>query len=230
MSDRRATIIGATGLIGNHLLHQLIQDESFNIIRLLVRRPFKNKNSKIEAKLVDFNDHESFKLGIDGSDVVFCTVGTTQKKVKGDKEAYRRIDFDIPVKAAGFCKETGCNNFLIVSSVGADAKSNNFYLQLKGEVEDEIKKMNLESVSVFRPSILLGDRKESRPAERIGQITMQTFSFVFINNLRKYKPIHAKEVGAAMIYAAKQQKPGFSIYEYDEIKNNSNNEGFAIKA
>ncbi len=114
--------------------------------------------------------------------------------------------------------------------MGADAKSNNFYLQLKGEVEDEIKKMNLESVSVFRPSILLGDRKESRPAERIGQIAMQTFSFVLINNFRKYKPIHANEVAAAMVYAAKQQKPGFSIYEYDDIKNNSNNEGFAIKA
>ncbi len=230
MSERIATIIGATGLIGGHLLQQLKQDESYNTLRLLVRRPFKNDSSKVEIKLIDFNDHESFKLGIDGSAVVFCTVGTTQKKVKGNKEAYRKIDHDIPVKAARFCKETGCDNFLIVSSVGADAKSKNFYLQLKGEVEDEIKKMNLESVSVFRPSILLGDRKESRPAERIGQIAMQTFSFVLINNIRKYKPIHAKEVGAAMIYAAKQQKPGFSIYEYDEIKNNSNNEGFAIKA
>ncbi len=230
MSDRTATIIGATGLIGGYLLQQLMQNENFDTIRLLVRRPFKNEHSKVDVKLVDFSDHESFKLGIDGSGVVFCAVGTTQKKVKGDKEVYRKIDHDIPVNAARFCKETGCNNFSFVSSVGADAKSKNFYLQLKGEVEDEIKKMNLESVSVFRPSILLGDRKESRPAERIGQITMQTFSFVFINNLRKYKPIHAKEVGAAMIYAAKQQKSGFSIYEYDEIKNNSNNEGFAIKA
>ena len=215
MSDRTATIIGATGLIGGYLLQQLMQNENFDTIRLLVRRPFKNEHSKVEVKLVDFNDHESFKLGIDGSDVVFCAVGTTQKKTKGDKEAYLRIDHDIPVNAAGFCKETGCNNFLIVSSVGADAKSNNFYLQLKGEVEDEIKKMNLESVSVFRPSILLGDRKESRPVERIGQIAMQTFSFILINNLRKYKPIKAQEVAAAMIYAAKQQKSGFSIYEYD---------------
>ena len=218
MSDRTATIIGATGLIGGYLLQQLIQDENFETIRLLVRRPFKNEHSKVDVKLVDFSDHESFKLGIDGSGVVFCAVGTTQKKVKGDKEVYRKIDHDIPVNAAGFCKETGCNNFLIVSSVGADAKSNNFYLQLKGEVEDEIKKMNLESVSVFRPSILLGDRKESRPAERIGQITMQTFSFVFINNLRKYKPIHAKEVAVSMIYVAKQQKPGFTVYEYDDMK------------
>ncbi len=218
MSDRTATIIGATGLIGNYLLQQLIQDESFDIIRLLVRSPFKNKNSKVEVKLVDFNDYESFKLGVDGSDIVFCAVGTTQKKVKGDKEAYRKIDHDIPVNAARFCKETGCNNFLFVSSVGADSKSKNFYLQLKGEVEDDIKKMKLESVSTFRPSILLGDRKESRPGERIGQIAMETFSFVFINNLRKYKPIHAKEVATAITYAAKQQKPGFSVYEYDEMK------------
>jgi len=218
MSDRTATLIGATGLIGNYLLQQLIQDENFETIRLLVRRPLKNENSKVEVKLVDFNDHESFKLGIDGSDVVFCAVGTTQKKTKGDKEAYLRIDHDIPVNAAGFCKETGCNSFLIVSSVGADAKSNNFYLQLKGEVEDEIKKIYLENVSVFRPSILVGDRKESRPGERIGQIAMQTFSFILINNLRKYKPIHAKDVAVAMVYSASQQKPGFSIYEYDEMK------------
>lgn len=217
MSDRTATIIGATGLIGSYLLQQLIEDGSFNIIRLLVRRPFKNENSKVEVKLIDFYDNESFKLGIDGSDAVFCAVGTTQKKVKGDKEAYRKIDHDIPVNAARFCKETGCGDFVFVSSIGADAKSKNFYLQLKGEVEDEIKKMNLESVSVFRPSILLGDRKESRAGERIGQMAMQTFSFILINNLRKYKPIHAKEVAAAMIYAAKQHKRGFSIYEYDEI-------------
>ncbi len=217
MSERIATIVGATGLIGNYLLLQLIRDEGFAIIRLLVRSPFKNENSKVEIKLIDFNDHESFKLGIDGSDVVFCAVGTTQKKVRGDKEAYRKIDHDIPVNAARFCKETGCNTFLFVSSVGADAKSQNFYLQLKGEVEDEIKKMHLETVSVFRPSILLGDRKESRPGERMGQIAMQTFSFILINNLRKYKPIHAKNVAAAMIFAAKQQKPGFTIYEYNEL-------------
>ncbi len=217
MSGKIATIVGATGLIGNYLLLQLIQDEGFDIIRLLVRRPFKNENSKVEVKLIDFNDHESFKLGIDGSNVVFCAVGTTQKKAKGDKEAYRKIDHDIPVNAARFCKETGCDKFLFVSSVGADVKSQNFYLQLKGEVEDEIKKMQLETVSVFRPSILLGDRKESRPGERIGQIAMQTFSFILINNLRRYKPIHAKDVAAAMIFAAKQQKPGFRIYEYDEL-------------
>ncbi|MFN2439723.1 MAG: semialdehyde dehydrogenase, partial [Chitinophagaceae bacterium] len=96
--------------------------------------------------------------------------------------------------------------------------SKNFYLQLKGEVEDEIKKMNLKTVSVFRPSILLGDRKESRPGERIGQIVMQTFSFLLINNLRKYKPVHAKEVAVAMIYSAKQQRPGFAVYEYDDIE------------
>lgn len=218
MSERIATIIGATGLIGGYLLQQLKQDKSFDTIRLLVRRPFKNDSSKVEVKLIDFNDHESFKLGIDGSAAVFCAVGTTQKKVKGNKEAYRKIDFDIPVKAARFCKETGCDNFLIVSSVGANAESKNFYLQLKGEVEDEIRKMNLKIVSVFRPSILLGNRKEPRPGERFGQIAMQTFSFILINNLRKYKPIPANEVATAMISASKQRKLGFSIYEYDEMK------------
>ncbi|MFN2439722.1 MAG: NAD(P)H-binding protein, partial [Chitinophagaceae bacterium] len=108
MNGTTATIIGSTGLIGNYLLQQLINDKGFDTIRLLVRRPVKNENPKVEIKLIDFNDHESFKLGIEASDVVFCAVGTTQMKVKGDKEAYRKIDHDIPVNAARFCKETGC--------------------------------------------------------------------------------------------------------------------------
>src|SRR4051794_28318147 len=108
MPQRIATVIGATGLIGNHLVEELLKDDVFNTIRILVRRPASFPGSKTEVKLVNFQDHESFKLAIDGSDAVFCTVGTTQKKVKGNKAAYRSVDYDIPVNAARFCAETGC--------------------------------------------------------------------------------------------------------------------------
>jgi uncharacterized protein YbjT (DUF2867 family) len=218
MSVKIATIIGATGLIGNHLLQLIQKDGYFTTVRVLVRRPFSHTNFKTEVKLIDFTDHESFKLGIDGSHTVFCAIGTTQQKVNGDKTAYRKIDYDIAVKAARFCKETGCHNFLLVSSVGANAESNNFYLKLKGEIENAIKAIGLRCAAVFRPSILLGERKEKRAGEKIGQVAMQAFSFALIGKLNKYKPIQAQEVAVAMVDAAKRERPGFFVYEYKEMK------------
>jgi len=214
MSVRIATIIGATGLIGNQLLKLLQKDDYFTTIRLLVRRPFAETNFKTEVKLIDFEDAESFKLGIDGSHTVFCTVGTTQQKVSGNKEAYRKVDFDIAVNAARFCKETGCNQFLIVSSVGANAKSGSFYIRLKGEVEEAIKAKNLPSVSVFRPSVLLGERKEKRTAEKWVQSASQTLSFLLPS---KYKPVSSQQVALSMLQAAKKEVPGFTVYEYKEM-------------
>ncbi|MDQ3277128.1 MAG: NAD(P)H-binding protein [Bacteroidota bacterium] len=213
-----ATVIGATGLIGGHLVDLLQQDASFETVRVLVRRPMPFNHPKVEVKLVNFTDPESFKLAIDGSDVVFCAVGTTQKKVKGDKEAYRKVDYDIPLHAARFCAETGCQKFLLVSSVGANSKSKNFYLKLKGEVEDDLKLLPIDMLAVFRPSILLGTRKESRPAEKIGQAIMFVFSFLLAGSWRKYKPINARTVAAAMIRASKQHDEGIFLYEYDRMK------------
>lgn len=213
-----ATVIGATGLIGGHLVDLLQQNSAFDTIRVLVRRPVQFTHSKAEVKLVNFADSESFKLAIDGSDAVFCAVGTTQKKVKGDKEAYRKVDYDIPLHAARFCAETGCHKFLLVSSVGANSKSNNFYLQLKGEVEDDIKLLPLKMIAIFRPSMLLGTRAESRPAEKIGQLVMPVFSVFLSGSWRKYKPIHARDVAAAMIRASLQHEEGIFIYEYNRMK------------
>ncbi|HEV7621470.1 MAG TPA: NAD(P)H-binding protein, partial [Flavisolibacter sp.] len=217
MGVKTATVIGSTGLIGSHIVTLLEADNYFQRVRLLVRRPVQTNDPKTEAKLIDFNDRESFKLGIDGSDIVFCAVGTTQKKVKGDKSAYRKVDHDIPVNAALFCKETNCFNFAFVSSVGANSQSKNFYLQLKGEVEDAIKAIKIPCTSVFRPSMLLGNRKEFRFGEVIGQPLMQLFSFALAGKWRKYKPAHANDVARAMVNAAKQGKFGYTVYEYDEI-------------
>ncbi|NTS43386.1 NAD(P)H-binding protein [Flavisolibacter sp. BT320] len=217
MPGKTVTVIGATGLIGGYLVDLLQQDNSVETIRLLVRRPVEFKHSKAEIKLVDFRDPESFKLAIDGSDAVFCAVGTTQKKVKGDKEAYRKVDYDIPLQAARFCAETGCQQFLLVSSVGADSKSNNFYLKLKGEVEDDIKLLPLKTIAIFRPSMLLGNRTESRPAEKIGQVAMPVLSGLLVGSWRKYKPIHARDVAAAMVRASHQNEDGIFVYEYNRM-------------
>jgi uncharacterized protein YbjT (DUF2867 family) len=174
---------------------------------------------KLEKKLVDFNDSDSLLVAIDNSSVVFCAVGTTQKKVKGDKEAYRKVDYDIPVKAARFSKVTGCETFVIVSSIGANSKSNNFYLKLKGEVEDAVKEVGLKSVHIMRPSMLLGERKEFRLGEKIGTPVMKGISFLLPP---KYKPIQAKMVAIAMLNAAKENKEGFFVNEYGEIRTLNN--------
>ena len=138
--------------------------------------------------------------------------------MKGNKQAYRKVDYDIPVNAARFCAETGCQKFLFVSSVGANSKSNNFYLQLKGEVEEAVKQFPINQISVFRPSMLLGKRSEYRPAERIGQFMMSFFAFLLMGKNEKYRPVDAFEVAKAMVQVSKEDNPGVSIYEYGAIR------------
>ena len=216
MKEKTATILGSTGLIGSNLPEFLLNDDSYNVVRVIVRRPVEFNNPAIRTVLIDFADKESFRSAIAGSDALFCAVGTTQKKVKGDREAYYRVDYDIPVNAALFCKETGCQVFALVSSVGADSKSKNFYLKLKGEVEDKIREMNIASVSVFRPSMLLGKRKEFRFAEVVTKAVSAPVSFLFPP---KYRPVKAENVARAMIAASKKAAPGFNVYHYSEMVN-----------
>ena len=212
-----ATLIGASGLIGSYLLEELLTDPAFDTVRILIRRPMNISHPKLEKKLVDFYDNDSLLVAFSNSDVVFCTVGTTQKKVKGDKDAYRKVDFDIPVKAARFCKMTGCEKFILVSSVGANSKSKNFYLKLKGEVENAVKEVGLKTVHIMQPSILLGERKESRLGEKIGKSVMTFFSFLIP---AKYKPIHARDVSIAMLAVSKKNEEGYFVYENKEIFSN----------
>ena len=211
----RATLIGATGLIGNLLLELLLADEYFDSVRILIRRPMELIHPKLEKKLVDFTDMESFRLALEDSDVVFCSIGTTQKKVKGDKDAYRKIDYDITVNAARFCKLNGCETFVFVSSVGANSKSNNFYLRLKGEVEEAVKAVGLKKVYIMQPSLLLGNRKESRFGEKIAEWIMPVISFLIPP---KYKPIKAAEVAKSMIYLSKKNLTGIYYSQFKEIK------------
>lgn|ERR1700687_1604145 len=218
MLQNTVAVIGSTGLVGSHIVDLLKEENACQKIRLLVRRPVEFSHPKLEIKLVNFEDYESLKSAIAGCNAVFCAVGTTQDKVKGDQLQYRKVDYDIPVNAATACLETGGTNFLLVSSVGADSKSKNFYLRLKGEVEEAVQKFPIKSISIFRPSMLLGNRKEFRLGERIGQSGMKLIALLLAGRLKKFKAIEAREVAAAMIEAAKQSKEGITVHEYDEMK------------
>jgi uncharacterized protein YbjT (DUF2867 family) len=214
MKDLTATIIGATGLIGSHLVELTGKDPAFKRVKVVVRRPLALENPKMEVIVLDFSDASAFRSAIEGSDAVFCAVGTTQKKVKGDKAAYRSVDYEIPVNAAKYCSETGCSRFLLVSSVGADSKSSNFYLSLKGEVEDMVNSIRIPSVSIFRPSMLIGKRKEFRFGELLGKFGAVPFSFLIPS---KFKPISARKVAEAMVAASKLNRTGLSIYFHKEM-------------
>ena len=210
-----AILIGATGLIGSHLLQELLNDPFFDTVRILIRRPIEITNTKLEKKIVDFNDNDSMLVALSNSNVVFCAIGSTMKKVKGDKEAYRKIDFDIPVKLAKFSKMTGCEKFILVSSAGANAKSMNFYQRLKGETDEAVKEVGPKTIHIMRPSLLLGERKEFRLGENIGKAVMTSLSFLIPE---KYKAIQGKDVAKVMLALAKKDEEGFFIHENREIR------------
>ncbi|WP_207513835.1 NAD(P)H-binding protein [Longitalea luteola] len=219
MHRKTAVVLGATGLIGQHLVQELLENEFFSRVRMLVRRPLTLKHPKAEVQVVDFNDEKDIAARIDIGDVIFCCIGTTRKKVKGNKTAYRKVDYDIPIITARLGVQHGFNQFLMVSAIGANPLAANFYLQLKGCIEEDITALPFESIHIFRPSILLGKREEFRLGESIGKTVMNALSFLLIGGWRKYKPIHAADVASAMVAAANKEIAGVHMYEYDQIQN-----------
>ena len=210
----KITLFGPTGLIGNEILKLLENDIDFEKINVVSRRPVELKSKKSNLNIIDFKDFNSYLNVIDGSDVVLAAIGTTQSKVGFNKKKYREIDFDIISNAVKACKEKNVKHFSFVSSAGADINNKSFYLKLKGEIEKEVESQQLKSSTVYRPSLLLGDRKENRFGEKLAQILIPLISFLFPDN---YKPIKAFDVAKAMVTESKKIKSGFKIYHYKDI-------------
>ena len=219
MKFKEVTIFGATGLIGGSLLEVLINDAGFDKVNVVTRTPFSIINKKIESHIIDFSSPQSISKIIKNSQVVFAAIGTTQFKVKGDKEAYHKIDYDILINIAKACKANRVKNFSFVSSSGANENSDGFYLKLKGKIEAAVLGLNLLSTSVFRPSLLMGKRKENRFGERLAQLVMPMFSPLMPS---KYRPISAALVAKAMVNISKSAPLGFNIYHFKEIMEKSN--------
>ena len=206
-------IIGASGLIGSCIVDELLQTTD-NKITLISRRALGLSNSRIHEVIVDFTNQSALNEALKGVDAVFIAIGTTQKKMKGDLSAYRKVDYDIPVAVAQACVINNVPKLLMVSSAGADSSSSNFYLRIKGEVEQAIEKMPIQYIGIFQPSLLMGNRNEFRLGERISQLIMPIFSFVIPS---KYKPIAAKSIAKAMIREAIQDQKGVKRYTYTDI-------------
>ncbi len=194
MSERTATIIGSTGMIGSHLQKLLMADDYYDYVRILVRRPVENPTEKLEVKLVNFDDLESVQLALDGSDVVFSCIGTTNKNVKGDKKLYWKIDHDILVNACRLALERGCEKFIFVSSTGGNSTSSNFYIRLKGKTEEDVIATGMPEIHIMRTSMLMGERKEKRPFEKLVQGMMGPLSKIMFGRARQFRAIEGVDV------------------------------------
>jgi uncharacterized protein YbjT (DUF2867 family) len=211
---KTALLFGASGLVGNHLLNQLISNNNYSKIKLFVRSTINISDPKIEIIQTDFKNLENHKEDIIGDDCFFC-IGTT-KKNSPDKNEYQRIELEVPKQIAQIAKSNSVNSFVFVSSGYADPKSSGDYLKFKGEVEEELKRLNFPKLGIMRPSFLLGDRKEKRIGEKIGIFVFKLLSPLFLGPLKKMKPIHSATVAKAMI-AITQNDSSQTIFESNEI-------------
>ena len=211
---KTALVFGSSGLIGGHLLNQLINDINYNKIKIFVRSEPENNDPKVEIIKTDFNNLENHKEDIKGDDCFFC-IGTT-KQNSPDKNEYRRVEFDVPKEIAQIAKSNSVNSFVFVSSGYADPKSSGDYLKFKGEVEEELKRLHFSKLGIMRPSFLLGDRKEKRVGEKIGIFVFKLLSPLFLGPLKKMKPIHSATVAKGMI-AIIQNDSSQTIFESNEI-------------
>jgi uncharacterized protein YbjT (DUF2867 family) len=214
---KTALLFGASGLVGSHLLNQLISNNNYSKIKLFVRSAIDLNDPKIEIIQTDFNNLENHREDIKGDDCFFC-IGTT-KKNSPDKNEYKRVELEVPKQIAQIAKSNFVNSFVFVSSGYADPKSSGDYLKFKGEVEEELKKLNFLKLGVMRPSFLLGDRKEKRVGEKIGIFIFKLISPLLLGPLKKMKPIHSEIVARSMIKVANEdlQKNTFESNEIIEL-------------
>lgn len=212
---RNALLLGATGLVGGFCLQALIADSSYDRIAVLGRRPLPiAANPRVAQKTITFDNLSAEDFS--GVNDVFCAFGTTIRKA-GSQEAFRRVDLDYPLAAARLARQAGARQFLLVSSVGADPGSKNFYLRTKGELEQEISQLGFGALHIFRPSLLLGKRAEFRRGESVVQMAAPLLNLFVFGGLRRYRAIPAATVGKAMVKAAQQGEQGTFIHEYDQI-------------
>jgi uncharacterized protein YbjT (DUF2867 family) len=213
---RTALLVGATGLVGGHCLRRLLDDAAWSKVTAVVRRPLGRAHEKLVEVVTSFDRLAERADALRGDDV-FCCLGTTIK-VAGSQAAFRQVDHDHVLELARLARANGAKRFALVSSVGADVGSLGFYLRVKGETERDVAALGFEQVELLRPSFLVGERRESRPAERVAIAVARPLAGLTLHGpLRVYRPIEADTVAAAMIGALRAGTPGVHVRTYDAL-------------
>ncbi|MDR6884572.1 NAD(P)H-binding protein [Bacillus sp. 3255] len=207
-----AIVAGGTGLVGRELLRLLLEDSAYDKVIALVRRDFGAGHLRGHEKLVPFMTDFSrldavMEPAVMAGAHVFCTLGTTIKKA-GSQEQFRRVDFDYPMQLGEIASRGGAQVFAIVTAMGANSASSIFYNRVKGDVEHGLRGLNLRSLYMLRPSLILGDRDETRVGEQLGGLASRAISPLMIGGLRTYRPIHATTIAAGLIASAKLGEAG----------------------
>ena len=212
---KTALVFGSSGLVGSHVLDQLINNNNYNKIKIFVRSIPSNINEKVEVIDTDFINLDPIKSYINGDDCFF-SIGTTKKNTP-DKIKYRVIEYNIPIEIAQIAKENLVKNFSYVSSGYADSNHSSAYLKNKGEVELFLQNLNFSKLAIMRPSFLLGNRKEFRIGETIGSVALRALSPILLGKIKKIRPIKAEIVAKAMIKALNSDN-NQKIFESDQIE------------
>jgi len=211
---KTALLFGASGLVGGHLLNELIKENYYSKIKIFVRSEPKISDPKIEIIRTDFNNLQNHKDDIKGDDCFLC-IGTT-KQNSPDKNEYRKVELEMPKEIAQIAKSNSINSFVFISSGYADPKSSGDYLKFKGQVEEELKRLNFTKLGIMRPSFLMGNRKEKRIGEKIGILVFKLLSPLLLGPLKKMKPINSEIVAKAMV-AFVQSDTQKNTFESNEI-------------
>ena len=212
---KTALIFGSSGLIGNELFKTILLNNSYDKIKVFVRSIPEVNNPKVEIIKTDFFNLEQYKDKIIGDDCFFC-IGTTKKDTP-DKEEYRRVEYNIPVNVAKIAKANSVKSFYYVSSIGANPNASSNYLKNKGQVEEELKNLNFSKLAIFRPSLLIGNRKSFRLGEVIFTPVMNTLTLFAFGSLKKYKPIKIQNVVKAILFTSKNVSEKI-VFESDELE------------
>jgi uncharacterized protein YbjT (DUF2867 family) len=213
--SRTALIAGATGLVGSHVLSLLLADPAWTRVVTLGRRAGAVHNPKLEQRIVNLGALEALgDLAV--CDDVFCCLGTTIKQA-GSQDAFRKVDYEYVVSLGRTGLRLGGQQFLLVSAIGADAASRVFYSRVKGEAETALRQLPYRAMQIFRPSLLLGERAEFRLGERIAMAAAPLLSPLLVSRWRRYRPIAAATLAAAMVRIAKEAPRGPNVFEYDAM-------------
>jgi uncharacterized protein YbjT (DUF2867 family) len=216
---RTAVLLGASGLIGGYCLRDLLAEQAYSRVILLLRRELplgevEMRAAKVEQRVMDLGGLMSSDFSAVND--VFCALGTTIAKA-GSQPAFRAVDYELPMQAARAAKAAGVEQFLLVSSTGASPASGNFYLRTKGELERDLTTLKFSALHIFRPGLLLGQRQEFRLSEALAQRIGPLLNPVMIGRMRRYRSVRARCVADAMVAAATKGRSGTFTYHYDEI-------------
>lgn len=213
--NRIALVFGASGLVGSNLIELLAKDMSYQGIKVFVRKPINFESGRIQQHIIDFSKPEEYHPLIQGDDLFIC-LGTTIRKA-GSVRKVEETDRDLPVSIAESAFQNGVKRVAVVSSLGADSASRNYYLRIKGEMEEGIRKVPFDQIVIVRPSMLLGHRNEFRFGELIGKVFMKAIGFLLVGPARKYRAISGRAVARAMIDLIKSSRNDV-IYLSDELQ------------